>query len=184
MFKKRANCNPNCAFNKLKIEDMQVSKSKNEVLDELDKTEHEQLHRVVLSFSDQSFKFKQILLTTLVAIATVSVAIFRDNFQLFLEHKRIFFLGIFLLVALFWLMDAMANYYLNRLRRRMIQSENRILERYDLETKPIDEMLKSRLRKFIKLSKVIRADSHFLFYYVLVGLLTLMFIHMSLFAQP
>jgi len=143
--------------------------AKDKIAYELDKEEREQLHEVVLSFSKQSLDLKRLLATVLVATVTIGGGLFREDLHLFFEYRRFILLGILFVIVLFWLMDAMTNFYANRLRGQMIENLNRNLEKQELPIKnnPWNPAEKQSLKVRIKWSKCLKFGSHFMFYYFL-----------------
>ena len=143
-----------------------------DIVDDLEKEEREQLHRVVLAFSQQSFEIKRLLTTALIAIATVCGAVFRGSYHLLLEYREIICIGALVIICAFWIMDGMTNFYINRLRAQIDELRNRARERNGLPRNNvywnIEDIEVSGCRKllsFMKISKVYK--SSFFFYYIL-----------------
>ena len=141
----------------------------NKIADDLEKEEREQLHRVVLALSQQSFEIKRLLATILIAMVTVCGVVFRDNYQLLIENRLYVCIAALFIILLFWIKDTMANFYGNRLRVQIDILRNDTLKRYEspekntylikLAAKPY----RYKLQLFIRFSKIF-TGSYYLYY--------------------
>ena len=102
------------------------------VSEDLEKEEREQLHRATLALSQQSFETKRLLITVLIAVATVCGAVFRDNYRVLVDNRIPFCLGLLVIILLFWIMDGMTNFYTNRLRYHIDKMRNQTRKSYRL----------------------------------------------------
>jgi hypothetical protein len=81
--------------------------------DDLDREQIEQLHAATLKASDSCFELKKLCATVLVPIATL-VSVFTDK-----RLNDAVFLAAMLVVAAFWLADAVGYFYQRKLRAAM-----------------------------------------------------------------
>ena len=102
------------------------------VSEDLEKEEREQLHRATLALSQQSFETKRLLVTVLIAVATVCGAVFRDNYNVLIDNRVPLCLGLLVIITLFWIMDGMTNFYTNRLRYNIDKIRNQTRKSYGI----------------------------------------------------
>ena len=99
--------------------------------DELDKAQIEQLHRVVLRLSSNSFEIKKLCITVIVS-ASVLVASFTDRTL----DISIFFAAA-IVISFFYMLDVQVYYYQQKIRVRMKDIYDTIVARHAF---PVDEV--------------------------------------------
>jgi hypothetical protein len=90
------------------------------LLDELDKTDIDQLHKAVLQISSNCFELKKLCATVLVSAGTLISTFLGWHLNQALLG------GGFIVTAFFWVLDAQSFYYQRKLRDRMDLLNNNI----------------------------------------------------------
>jgi len=122
---------------------MKQEYSRQIIEDDCDKRQIEQLHRVVLNFSNQSFEMKKMSVTLEVPALTLVTTVFKDNLSDPLYVRIVLMVGIGI-PLLFFIIDAITYYYQDKLRKQMHIIDNRIRIRHGLELVRNERFDKSR----------------------------------------
>ncbi len=92
--------------------------------DDLDKVSIDQIHKVVLNLSTHCFELKKFCATIMVSFVTL-VTIFTDKH---LDYSV--FIGSFVIVIFFWLLDSQSYFYQQKLRMTMKTIVEEMFARY------------------------------------------------------
>ena len=117
-----------------------------ELEDEFNKSNIEQLHKVVLNFSGQSFEIKKMCVTVEIAALTLIATIFKDN------YSTAAFITLLKLIAglvpvFFYMIDLCTYYYQDKLRAQMISQENFIRQRHGVALRSEKRFSKTKREK-------------------------------------
>lgn len=116
--------------------------------DSFDKNEIEQLHKAVLGISKHCFEIKKLCVTVEVSVCTLAVTLFSSTYSSN-EFLCMFKIVILLIPMLFYLVDICTYYYQDKLRYMMVDIENRIRNRHEVQLKNVKRFSKKN-NTFIK----------------------------------
>lgn len=137
----------------------------------LDLKEIDQLHNSVLNFSKASIQIKGMLISLAAILAPILINLANNK----LDYSL--FVGMYLIIVVFWILDAFTYYYQEKLRFKMRNGFNAIRERSGLDCSKgkNKSYIISREEKQGQFCKVFHAFINLsqVFYYLLVLLNTL-----------
>ncbi len=111
-------------------EESVVETNKDDTADRIAYVQIDNLNKAVLNFSDNSLEIKKMCVTVLVAAITVIVGIFKDDYSKIVIVSMI---AIPFIMFLFYIVDAVMYWFQDKLREGIVNKENAIKERHNLE---------------------------------------------------
>ena len=97
--------------------------------DELDNKSIDQLHEVVLQLSSNCFELKKLCATLVVAASTLIITFAEKVSPIQISTPKAIILIDLLIVVLFWILDSLSFYYQQKLRLRMRDKAQEIVNR-------------------------------------------------------
>lgn len=133
------------------------------LLNELDKTDIDQIHKAVLQISSNCFELKKLCATVLVSAGTLLSTFLGWHIN------RALVCGGLIITAFFWVLDAQSFYYQRKLRDRMDLLNNNIRGRSGLHGSRANGLLVGKWQSLFNESMVFYLTLAFIF--AIVGLL-------------
>lgn len=132
-------------------------------LDDLSKENIRQLHNVVLNFSSQSTEIKKLFITVEIAVLSLIVTLFKDNYSNLYFIYSICITSI-ITTILFFIIDSTTYFYQDKLRYKMLKEENKIRARNNLE---LNDYPRSN-NDLDRLKRSIFNTSHIIYYLLMI----------------
>lgn len=137
------------------------------IMDDFSKSNIEQLHKVVLNFSSQSFEIKKLCVTVEIAALTLIATIFKDNYASSSFTMLIKLIGL-LVPLFFYLLDICTYYYQDKLRLVMFNEENVIRQRHGIELLKNKRFTKAKCPTWGRIGRAIVNGSNLVYWGLII----------------